>query len=117
MSLLINESPVTRTPMLGEAVKICLTGETVDGKEFKERFFVTIKHLPSEENDYQFVGIISNKLIYSPLKLGQDIHFKQEHILELSGRIHSIEASLAIFELFKADPKSLQALEKLAKRL
>lgn len=118
MSFLENSSPFNHEPILGEVVKICEIGtiRMIDGSEkpYSEKFFVSIKELPTESNDYTYSGIVSNKLIYSKQEMGSIVSFKHKHIIEMTGRVHSIEVSEFYINLLKRNPELLRMFQKIA---
>ena len=118
MSHLENSSPFNHEPILGEVVKICEIGtlRMIDGSEkpYSEKFFVSIKELPTESNDYTYSGIVSNKLIYSKQEMGSIITFKHKHIIEMTGRVHSYEVSEFYINLLKRNPELLRMFQKIA---
>ena len=118
MSLLENSSPFNHEPILGEVVKICEIGtiRMIDGSEkpYSEKFFVSIKELPSESNDYTYSGIVSNKLIYSKQEMGSIVSFKHKHIIEITGRVHSIESTLHTINMLKRNPELLQLFQMMS---
>ncbi len=115
MSLVYNDAPFEHAPVLGEVVKVCEIGtiKMPDGsdKPYSEKYFVTIKELPSESNHYTYSGVVSNKLIYSKQQMGSVIQFKFENIIEITGRIHSMESTHFYIDLLQRNPQFLQLFQ------
>lgn len=120
MTLVENSAAFDYSPILGEVVKICEIGtvKMIDGsdKPYSERFFVSIKELPSESNNFTYNGIVSNDLIHSKHKIGSSIQFKHINIIELTGRVHSIESTLHTINMLKRNPELLQLFQMMSAR-
>ena len=117
MTLVYNDAPFEHSPILGEVVKVCEIGtiKLADGTEkpYSEKYFVSIKELPSESNEYTYSGVVSNKLIYSKQQMGSILKFKHEHIIEITGRVHSMESTHFYIDLLRRNPQLLQLFQTL----
>lgn len=98
--------PVEHLPTVGDCVKLA---EMTDN--YYEKFYVTVKELPCEANDFNYVGIVSNQLVYSPLEFGSDIKFKQDHIYFVIECHIPVDYVMHVINTLKNNQGVLQTLE------